>query len=281
MTMPMPFAAGGHRLSMGLMAVTPADWILVDDDYAPMIAAKAQLMAERGDELFLALPEALPAAEELLALVVAHLAASGHRHAAPDPALHPLDAAGRLVQDDLCLLQRGPEAYRLTGGSVCFPSRWRLADKLGLPLTEIHGPTPGYDTVLARPVDRLFDRLVADKPVARVNWGFDLDAELPQFDGHNPPDLARSIPAAEIGRRLWLRSERQTLRRLPRSGAVVFTIRILKCPLEAMAGDREALERLSRILETLPPDFGRYKGVHRFGEPLAAWLADRLAHAVP
>ena len=33
--------------------------------------------------------------------------------------------------------------YRLIGGVLCFPSSWVLRDKLGRPISEVHGPVPG------------------------------------------------------------------------------------------------------------------------------------------
>jgi hypothetical protein len=88
------------------------------------------------------------------------------------PALHPLELAGRLVQEDLCLMARAATraVYRLVGASVCFPTRWRLADKIGQPLQAIHAPVPDYDAQLASTMERFFARLKPDKLVWRCNW---------------------------------------------------------------------------------------------------------------
>jgi hypothetical protein len=53
--------------------------------------------------------------------------------------------------------------YRLTAGCVCFPSRWRLADKAGHPINDIHIPVPTYDDRLAPGMNRLFDRIPVEK----------------------------------------------------------------------------------------------------------------------
>ena len=61
---------------------------------------------------------------------------------------------------------------------------------------------------------------------------------------HDRPDLfqptggarrAHEVPPARYGESLWLRVERQTLRRLPRAGDVLFTIRTYRTPLETLA----------------------------------------------
>src|SRR3546814_12081030 len=68
-----------------------------------------------------------------------------------DFADRPLDLAGRLVQEDLCLMTAEGGAWRLAAASLCFPSRWRLADQLGRPMAAIHDPVPGFNDRLARP----------------------------------------------------------------------------------------------------------------------------------
>src|SRR6185295_18543550 len=86
------------------------------------------------------------------------------------PTVHPLELCGRLVQEDFCLVQRDGDRHCLVGASLCFPSRWRLADKIGRDIAFVHGPVPGYDTTLARPVDRFFDTLKPERLVWRLNW---------------------------------------------------------------------------------------------------------------
>ena len=36
-----------------------------------------------------------------------------------------------------------------TAGVLCFPSRWRLMEKIGKPLSAVHGPVPLYADRLA------------------------------------------------------------------------------------------------------------------------------------
>ncbi|MDR2983200.1 MAG: DUF3445 domain-containing protein, partial [Nocardiopsaceae bacterium] len=75
--------------------------------------------------------------------------ASGETWDIAASALHPLDLAGRLVAEDLCLMQASDHNdYRLVGASLCAPNRWRLDDKLGQPLDAIHAPVPGYGQAL-------------------------------------------------------------------------------------------------------------------------------------
>ncbi len=320
-----PFEAGAYRPAMGLMALKPDRWIEIDRHYAAYLAEKRRLLTERPDAVFAARPEAAAASRELLALLVDHLCAhfpdhlrrrgdrvenlvTGERFDLAGP-LHPLDLAGRLVQEDLCLMQApgrgeaadagapagaeqaaaaaaeaeaGAEAgadagaYRLTAASLCFPTRWALAEKLGRPMAAIHAPVPFYAEKLARPVDRFFARMKPERPVWRLNWSLTDDPELFQPSGHSRPDLATDITPDNAGARLFLRVERQTLRRLPRSGAICFGIRVYQNPLRDLQAEPATAARLAAAVRELPESVAFYKSVRVFRAPLLAYL-DRLA----
>ncbi|MGK2947867.1 MAG: heme-dependent oxidative N-demethylase subunit alpha family protein, partial [Acidimicrobiales bacterium] len=129
-------SAGPPWVAMGTRGIAEGDWLAPDHDRERDLAHKAELLRLRHDDVFAALPTpAVDAASlETLRLVEAATGSTG------DPAGHPLDAAGRLVQEDLCLLVLRDGAPHLDAASLCFPSYWRLADKLGRPLAEVHGP---------------------------------------------------------------------------------------------------------------------------------------------
>jgi hypothetical protein len=144
--------------------------------------------------------------------------------------------------DDVCLL--APEAgWPLVAGAVLFGSHWHLRDKLGRPAAEVHGRVPGYP---AAQVDRFLDRLRPGKVMWRRNVLFHRNGEL-------------HAPVPTPGDEWWVRSERQTLRRLPATGAVLFTIATETAPVSALApSDRR---RLAEWLRGLPPEWGAYAGV--------------------
>jgi hypothetical protein len=287
----LPFEAGPHRLQMGLMALKPQDWIEIDDTLAATLLAKRRLLADRHDDVFAALPGTEAAGAEVLDLLAEHLtrrfpahyprmnttiaiAATGELVGIGTPGVHPLETAARLIPEDLCLMRRTDDSYILAAACVCFPSRWRLADKIGRSLAEVHGPVPDYAAMLGRPVDRFFDKIAADRPVWRLNWTIHADSQpfqpvSPKVEGLDPTNF---------GERVALRVERQTLRRLPRSGDVLFTIRTYFTPLGAIVRDPETARRLAAAIEALPPALRDYRSMTSFAEALAAWLrasADR------
>ena len=118
---------------------------------------------------------------------------------------------------------------RLVAASVAFPSGWLLADKLGLPIGMIHDPVPDYAAQIGRAVDRVTAALTAHRGLWRLNGNVFDDDDL-----FRPTYPVRSGPR-RVPEDIFLRVERQTLRKLPRSGAVVFTIRTYLDPLPSIA----------------------------------------------
>ena len=285
----LPFADGPYRMTMGLMALKPADWIEIDSRYAAEIALRKSLLEERRDEVLRALPGSEAACREVLEQLAGFLPerfperfgrvgselvnrVSGDRWTVEGDLSDPLDIAGRLVQEDLCILQEVDGELRLTAGVLCFPNRWRLSDKLGRPMMAIHGPVPSYAERLGKPVDRFIGLLAPDRPVWRLNWSLTDDPTLFQPVGHGRRETDPDITPENSGARIFLRVERQTLRRLPHTGAVLFTIRTHQRPLEALADRPHELARLAEAVRGLPEDTARYKSITPFREALLAYL---------
>lgn len=285
----LPIEGKPWRLTMGLRPLDPSAWLEVDARRGAELADKHRLLRTVPDRVVGVLPGSQPAGAELLAAVVDHLDRHHPGLVAPgadgtlvdtstgeitDPAaLHPVDAAGRLVQEDLCLMERRGGAWVLTAASLCFPSRWSLASKLGSDISTIHGPVAGYGESLAGPTERFFDRLRTDRGVWRLNWTL-----IDRPDLHQPAADHRRHTDGDLdpGRDLWFRVERQTLRRLTDRSAVVFTIRTYVTALDELVTARpEAADALLRTLPTVPADAVAYKGWEGIIGPLIEWLSAR------
>ena len=263
----LQLAPGPPWHAMGTRALDESGWLLVDEHRDEQLAAKRRLVDEQPD-VVVASTAGDPAADEEAAALVA--TAAGATLDADRP---PLVAAALAVQEDLCVLTRddGDEGrWRLTSGVVCFPSMWRLPDKIGLPLADVHGPVPAYAEELAARVDRFVDRLRPERPVWRRNWLIHASDEL-----HlpAPPPPPREPPAVPNG--LWLRSERQTLRRLPRTGAVLFTIRTQQVPLAAVASRPDVAAGLAAAIGAWSPELVAYRSASSWRDPARRWLASR------
>jgi len=289
-------ALGGetHRITVGLRALDPHDWIEDGADFDAQLHDKRRLLDGR-DDVVAALPDTGDAQREVLSLLAAHLPrrfparyrrehgrhgdvlridATGESVALDDEHAPPIAAAARLVPEDLCLMRASPDGYRLIAAALCFPTRWRLADKLGQPMLAIHAPVPGYAAAIGDASDGVMAALDAARPVWRANWSL-LDS--PAL--YQPQRLPQPAPAAtELGERLWLRSERQTLRRLPRCGDVLFTIRIRQCTLARLCEVPGAAARLLAQIDSMPDALKVYKRINEIEDTLRAWL--QLAYAL-
>ncbi len=271
---------GPPWLPMGLSRCDPAHWLLPDEHRSEELAERHRLLAARHDEVFAALPDTEAAGAEVLGLVRTWFGAHRSDVVLPDdpPGIHPLEAAGRLVQEDVCLMVRRGNAHHLDAACLCFPSRWRLADKLGRPAAAIHGPVPHYDAELASRVDRYLDKLRPNAISARRNWSVHDAADL--FAPWPPPGRRR-LEAIDVSTGLWLRSERQTLRRLPQTGAVLFTIRVQQAPFGALAGRPEVARRFADRLAAQPSELTAMNGLDGYRKAVLGWLRQVVTGGPP
>lgn len=285
----LPFADGQWRMNMGLKALKLDEWIEIDDRFATELALKERLLKEQHSDVFACLPDSQASQKEALVLLIEHLGdrfpqhyrrqdktieniTTGQVWTSSDFETAPLDLAARLVQEDLLLVQPSPEGYRLAAASVCFPLRWRLQEKLGRPLSQIHSPVPDYQEKLARPIDSFFDRLKCDRPAWRLNWSIVDSPNLFLPSNSGEPSVHSAITAQNAGERLWLRVERQTLRRLSESGDILFTIRTYVHPLQAIADEPEMARNLATAIEQIPLDMQHYKTLLPIREALLGYL---------
>ncbi|WP_297774701.1 DUF3445 domain-containing protein [uncultured Roseovarius sp.] len=225
----MPYDVEAKRPLPGIAPLDMADWLLVDEAFSAQMAERARLLSERRDDVLAVTEGAGPAMAELLQYVLDWLAENGAGYVIsakqvqrPDGVAVPIDrddpmgTLGHLVQEDLCLLEKRGEEHVLTAAVLCFPASWRLAEKIGRPLTAIHVPVPSYDDGIARRVQRLFDGVQVGRPLWRFNALNYADAVL-----HQPRSRVTPSETAELP---YLRSERQCVLRLPETRACVFSI---------------------------------------------------------
>ena len=133
------------------------------------------------------------------------------------------------------------------------PAGWDLEERIGWPLWRIHNPVPTWDVKLLKSVERFFLSLKVSSPMERSNFFVQTTGTMFQ---QTPFASSREAPAVKDIR---LRYERQTFRRLPRSGAVCFMVRTFLIPMTDLAGEPESLENLLLACRALPPDMAKYK----------------------
>ena len=224
----MPVDGKPDRMHVGARALDLTNWIEINSDYEKDLAQKRDLLTQKHDEVFVSLPLGDAGSCEVLDLLSEHLPRifpdRWPNEVSIDPLLHPLEAASLLVQEDLCVMSQVGNDWILSAASLCFPSRWDVRDKIGKNLLGIHGPVPHYEEKIGAATQNIFDKLTVERPVWRVNWTVMDSGELHQPTAVRSPD-AMAITSSNIEQELHFRRERQTLRKLPKSGDILFTIR--------------------------------------------------------
>ena len=219
----------GPPIQMGTRKLGNKPWLLEDNQKEYELSLKAQLSEDPNKQVFLAQPGTQEAGEHVLSLI-----SQAGTDLIPRSNIHPLERAGLSVQEDLCLVRRTSDGWSLEAASLSFPSLWKLSDKIGKNMAAVHGPVDDYPEFLEKKVNGFFDRLGRD-PVWRRNWFIHSDNTLHQPD--RPKD-EHIITSDSIGEKLFVRSERQTLRALEVSGWILFTIRVQQTPLQDLIDER-------------------------------------------
>jgi hypothetical protein len=265
-TLPTPYDGSSRLFQIGLKPLDPAEWIDVDASLAAQLAEKRRILAAHpGEKTFVAEAGTQAAQAELLYLLADHLPhrfpgiyvrhgnsivirASGDTIDldAPGP---PLLTAAHLVAEDLVILHKGEDGWRLVAAALAFPSSWLLAEKFGRPMHDIHAPVPGFGagTRPAQLIERMFDNMRPETPMIRWNWSLYGDDRLYHPDAAGPKTRRFDTDMANV----FLRVERQTLRRLPGCGDIVFTIRIHIDPLAALEAQPEAGRIAAALVDQL------------------------------
>ena len=291
----LPFAPGPFRMAMGLIGCPMEALVEIDALYDAEMAERREHLAIRHADVFATTPASAPARTELLEIITGLLTRShpewfgregtllrnelsGESWDLAEPAVDPLELCGRLVQEDLCLIDPFGPSPVLSAAILCAPSRWRLSEKIGRPLADVHGPVPLYAEHLSSPVDRFMGALRPGRVAERMNWGVLDDGALYQEEGTGRTAFDPSITLDVVPERLFLRVERQTLMRLPESGFVLFTIRVHSYPLGRVLAVPGAARDLAAAIEALPDSMTAYKSLLPFRDALLACLS---RHANP
>ncbi len=251
----LPSARGGGQLKMGLVSLAEDEWL----QSGPDLAARAAGFATFPEGIQLS-PEADAPGRELAQML-------GLAGALPE--------AAAAQHEDMCLLasREGEAFYRLVGAAVAFPTDWHPKEKMGLPLAAMHAPIQGYAEQLASGVDHFMAKLKPGKIFGRCNW-FIAPTDNLRWIANQPSEIAfGSVTADNAGETLFVRSERQTLRRLPETGAILFTIGVYVAPLGRLLHSNISL--LAAAMETLLKGEGDRRGAHYYADALISYAAQR------
>lgn len=266
---------GEFRWRLGVRPLDLHDWIeLGPDSDGPggWIEQKVRLLADHHDTVFAALDGIEPESREVAAELTAHLRRrwpDRFADVALDTDLHPLEAASRLIPEDLVLMVERDGRLVFGGGSVCFPNRWDLRSKLGLTMAEVHDPVARLNDQLAAGIENFLERLQPERSFWRLGWGI-----IDVAEGYTPADgTGPRGPADRSASGLFVRVERETLRRFPTTRCVLFTIRTYVTPISSVMNTPDSAAALAAAVDAMSPDIRSYKDLVGVGDSITSYLA--------
>ncbi|KAI0844301.1 hypothetical protein F5Y00DRAFT_256115 [Daldinia vernicosa] len=302
-----PYKTQGH-VTMGIQKRVRSDWIRIDRGYLSRIQERLPLIREKA-EFTIGTGEAVnPAIEELYEEImirylparfptmfktttqgkmrgksVKNLATGTTYPLTTEGLTHAqmLAYMGENVEEDFYFMC--PDAngdYRLQGYIACFPGGFLSPARVGESVREIHKPVPGYERKLGLSVDRYFARMQPGDFIGRMNWSLQVDgADLFRTDGNNYyPGTGQQVEEYKEDPSLdecYLRVEHQTLTKLPRTGAIIFTVRSYMTPLHQVKAEGDG-KALAQAIESMPEGLGHYKMVQYWGRKVLPWLMEDI-----
>ncbi|MDR6676318.1 heme-dependent oxidative N-demethylase family protein [Pseudomonas oryzihabitans] len=311
---PFPFPEDQYQYSVNIEPATSRDpgsvfehLFDIDEHYRSETAERA-LVLESAPSRYLVMPHMQPAAWDALALLMENLARDYPRHfqlrregkrwhwhnlalGIQQPftfgdvdtlPCEPLEYITRQAQGDFVLLDQREGDLFMDAGMVTGPADWSLAFDAGMSFKQWHSPVP-----LAHQMG-VFDRALkyllniqVGQPVRRLNWTMTINPRLdtsPETYHEWGADRGK-VTDQNAGELVYLRVELQVMARLPRSHALMFSIRTYLISMAELATQPHWAQRLYRVLRDLPDPIADYKGLTRYRGALLNWLQPFDPHA--
>lgn len=255
-----------YRFALRFTRGEPAPFFAASIRHISIVAQRRHWLRHEPGKYSALLPEGVP-----LLFETAELARewNGFLPPAGNRPLATCHALGGFWEADFLLLNRTLEGrIRLYGGCLCFPSSWRLTDKLGETIEFIHEPVPGLNESIGPGIHKFLAGLKPGTASFRENWGLTRSPELNHHPDRNLPPLSANVRLADVS----LRVERQALVALSKTGGILFGIQVEVHPLAELLKDPALVARFCRALETMPEAIARYKRLFEARPGLLAQL---------
>lgn len=188
----------------------------------------------------------------------------------------PMEYIGRQLQGDFALLDQREGDLFLDAGIITCPADWSLAFDAGMSFTEWHGPVPmAHSEGIFERALKYLTAIQVGKPVRRLNWTMTVNARMDTSPEtyHEWGHERTSVTPENVGEKVYLRVELQVLDRMPRSNAMMFSIRTYLMSLEDIVTNPEWAKRMHRVMKTLPEPLKEYKGLTRYHGMVVDYLS--------
>ncbi|KAJ5080845.1 hypothetical protein N7456_013555, partial [Penicillium angulare] len=295
-----------YRIMMDIRRLDAQNWLTLDKNYIDEHRVRDRLLREKRNQVLQCLPESGEACQETLEEVseflcqrfpsMFHRIVQGKESWIENRATKEkfkiasqtkasditdaLEAAVRLTMEDLSVLMMNEDGeYYLAASASLFPTGWTVQDRIGWTISQLHGPVPLWHQQISNSVSKFLARLTPASSMERSNYFVEI--KRPNEDLleilYRPGSLCEKELSNPTPDEIIIRRERQTFRRLPRTGAIVFGVKTYLTPISQLP--MQELENLAMEMKTWPEHVGEYKGKDVWGKKVLEYYNIRVKEA--
>ena len=190
--------------------------------------------------------------------------------------MEPLEYISRQTQGDITIVDQRDNNLWMDAGMVTTQADWSLDFDVGMNFMEWHGPvTLAHQQGVFERALKFLLSMQQGKPIRRYNWTMTINPRL-DTSPENYPKWGKdrtTVTPENVGDKVHLRVEVQTLWRLPRSNALLFVIRCYLMNMSELVTVPKWANRFHRVLGSLPTELVDYKGITRYRDVTVEWLS--------
>ncbi|CAI7600594.1 unnamed protein product [Penicillium viridicatum] len=292
-----------YRVMMDIRKLDAQNWLTLDKNYMDEHRVRTQLLHEKREEVLHCLPESINPCQEALEEVSDFLCErfpnmfemsiqdgrkivdnrmTGDKFTvsgrdANEGLTEALEAAVRLTMEDLSILMMNEEGeFYLAASASLFPTGWTVNQRIGWTISQLHGPVPLWHQQVANSVSKFLARLTPTSPMERSNFFVEVKGPNENLTEilYRPGSLCEKELTSPLPSDILIRRERQTFRRLPRTGAIVFGVKTYLTPLDELP--MTELDNLAKEMRSWPEHVGEYKGRDVWGAKVLEYYRKRV-----
>jgi hypothetical protein len=189
----------------------------------------------------------------------------------------PMEYIGRQCQGDFSIQDQRDDQLWMDAGIITAQADWSLDFDVGMNFFEWHAPVPlAHQIGVFERALKFLLNLQHGRPVRRLNWTMTINPRLDTSpeNYHKWGTDRTTVTPENVGDKVHLRVELQGLWRLPRSNAILFSIRCYMIKMSELVTVPKWGRRLPRVLRTLPNEIADYKGLTRYRDTTIEWLSN-------
>ncbi|TID19808.1 hypothetical protein CANINC_003691 [Pichia inconspicua] len=287
-----PFRWPYHQ-TMSIFKLDINNWLDMDKYYYDYIKEKERVIHTYGPDNFDWLPGSEDACRELMDTVKEHMMLrypllfttkdngtlvknelTGEILDFSEPLKeHPLVYVSKMAKEDFYIVMQGEDGtHRLVAAAVPFPGgSFGIKYKLGKSLDVIHTEVPYYKEKLKPSMERWFARMKPEDLVERASWYISWDHKL-LLNNVYALKARDKVDKDVLPTEFNVRVERQTLRRLPKTKAIIFTNHPVFYSIDEMKDEPLVPSLIRKIIFEAPEGICKYKNFESFRDHILPYL---------